>query len=819
MIHSKTVETKITLRFISDRTGKAHGGSFRLMLSLLMLFWFLFPGSLQAQPTGTISGFITDAATSEPLPYVNVMLKGTMRGTTTDKRGYYSILQVPAGNYIVMVTYIGYANQEEPVAVTQALDARVDLSLKPADVAMQEVVVTGDRARFEKSVEVSRVNLSSRELEIAPAFVEADVFRSIQMLPGVVAQNDFSAALVVRGGSPDENLILLDGVEVYNPYHFGGVFSAFNTDAVANAEFQAGGFPVRYGGRLSSVLEIQSKEGNPVGGKLGKWWPYHDYFDISGGNVNVSLLSSKLFLEGPVKNGGWVFSGRRTYFDQIANLLHSMKDTIPTLPYYFYDFQGKIHTQLNPKNRLDVNGYRGSDDLTLKFSFGGGERSKQETALNWVWGNETNSAVLKSVLAPRLFAETSITRSVYHFTVRLTQAVTDTNGNRTESAFDIKNRLDDWTFSERLDWKATEVHRIQGGVEYKHVDFRFIFDQDGTRFLDNAAAPDLFSVYAQDTWSVGPLLNLQLGLRTTKYSESKQLWTDIRGGFKYRFLENTAFKFSAGTFTQFLFTTNNDDAVLRIVDFWLPAPDYLDPQRAWHFIAGIEHWIGNANQISMEVYYKPYLNILDSNPIQRIYDPNDDYIAGVGRAYGFETIWKRGAGKINGWLSYTYSKVEKEIDLDSNGKVEADKGEIYAPKYDKPHNFKAVLNYDLNEKNRFGISWTISSGQPYTPVVGKMFDGNGSNNNPSWYSAYIGQSSIYGNRNSAVFPYYNRGDVSWSRKIGWFGLDGEFQFQVLNVLNHFNVLLYQWDYSILPPLVTATSMFPVMPTVGVTFKF
>ncbi len=639
---------------------------------------------------------------------------------------------------------------------------------------------------------------------------------AIQILPGVVAQNDFSAALVVRGGSPDENLILLDGVEVYNPYHFGGVFSAFNTDAISNATFQTGGFPVRYGGRLSSVLEISTKEGSPTGGKLGKWWPYRDYFDLSHGNVNVSLLSSKAFLEGPLKHGGWVFSIRRTYFDQIANLLHSVKDTIPALPYYFYDYQWKVHSQLDSKNRLDLSGYRGSDNLTLNLSTGGGKRSQQKIGLNWAWGNQTNSAVLKTVVKPQLFAETSLAHSIYNFTVSLAQTTIDTNGNSSESQIDIGNKLDDWTLSERLDWKVNSIHRVQGGLEAKYLNFNFTFDQDGTRFLDNKSHPDLLSLYVQDTWSVGALLNFQLGLRATKYSESKRPWTDFRGGLKYRFLENTAFKFSLGTFTQFMFTTNSDDAILRIVDFWLPVPDYLDPERAWHFITGIEQWIGTGNQLSLEVYYKPYLNILDSNPIQNTYNQQDDYIAGTGRAYGLETIWKRNVGKISGWLSYTYSKVEKEIDLDGNGIVEAGTGEIYPPKYDKRHNLKAVVNYTLNDKNRFGISWTISSGQPYTPTVGKMYGGE---DNVGWYSPYLPQTDIQGSRDSALFPYYNRGDVSWSHKIGWFGWDGEFQFQVLNVLNHFNVLLYQWDHSVLPSQATATSMFPIMPTVGVAFKF
>ena len=787
-------------------------------LHLLFLLSVL-PVVLSGQSSASISGFISDAETAEPLPFVNIVLQGSNSGTTTDERGYYVIQRLQPGSYTLNISFIGYRTVEEPVELAAGIDLRRDIQMEPEDLQGQEVVVTADRTRFEKAVEVSRVNLSSRELEVVPAFVEADVFRSIQMLPGVVSQNDFSAALVVRGGSPDENLILLDGIEVYNPYHFGGIFSAFNTDAISNAEFQAGGFPVRYGGRLSSTLEIATKEGNPQGGKLPARWPYGEYFDLSRGAVNISLLSSKLFLEGPLYEGGWVFSVRRTYFDQIAEWLNAMNDTIPTIPYFFYDMQGKVHTQITPKHRLDVNGYFGRDDLTLDFGIGGDGRSQSDFDLNWVWGNSTRSAILKSVIRPQLFAETMVARSIYDFDVNFTQTVTDTNGNSSESDFIIRNALRDWTVNERLDWKVNESHRIQTGIEYKQLGFEFTFDNDGIRFLEDKEEPNLLSVYAQDTWSLNNLTNLQFGLRTTKYSLSNKLWTDVRAGLKYRLFENTALKFSTGTYTQFIFTSNNDDEILRIVDFWLPVPDYLDPQRAIHFIGGVEQWFGNGNQFSLEAYYKPYLNVLDNNPLQKVYDDTDDYIAGKGLAYGFETIYKRSAGNLNGWVSYTYSFIEKRIDLDGNGEVEASKGEIYPPKYDKRHNFKLVANYRLDERNSLGLSWTISSGQPYTPVVGKTYGASGGAGDEGWFQPYLFENDISGTRNSASFPNYNRGDVNYSRQLQWWGMEGEFQFQILNVLNHFNVLLYQWDHSVLPSQIVATSMFPIIPTVGLTLRF
>ncbi|HKJ66867.1 MAG TPA: TonB-dependent receptor [bacterium] len=762
----------------------------------------------------TISGFLTDTETADPLAYANVVLRGTDQGATSDEKGYYIIHNVAPDTYTLSISYIGYATQDTMIRVPPQSDVRVDIRLQTRSLQMDEVVVTADRVRFEKAVETSRINLSPRELEIVPAFVEADIFRSVQQLPGVVSQNDFSAALVVRGGSPDENLILLDGIEVYNPYHFGGVFSAFNTDAIRDAEFQAGGFPVRYGGRLSSVLEIRTKEGNPQGGLLGEHWPLKKYWDISGGAVDISMLSSKAFLEGPLYKGGYFISLRRTYFDQLVSLAHSLNDTIPTLPYFFYDGQWKAHTQVTDRHRVDVQGYFGADDLTLQF--GAGDEQTGSIDFNWIWGNRTNSAIVRSILRSDMMLESMVAMSAYDFDVDFTQTTTDSLGNRVANRFLIKNVLEDVSVAERLDWKLSSAHRLQTGLSYKRFRFRFTFDNDETRFLDEDQNPRLFSAYIQDTWQMNIRLNLQAGVRGSYYSLSDKPWFDLRGGFKYRIYENTALKGSAGLYTQFLFTSNDDDAILRVVDFWNPVPDYLDPQRAIHYILGVEQWIGAGHQLSLEAYYKPYLNVLDLNPIQNVYNDRDDYVAGTGFAWGIETILKRSVGNVTGWIAYTYARTVKRIDLDGDGTVEPEQGEVYAPKYDKRHNFNLVLNYRINEKHSLGISWNWSSGQPYTPVVGKQYGGSETS---GWFQPYLFQSNIQGNRNSARFPNYLRGDVSYTRYVTWFGLRGSLTLQVINFTNHFNVLFYQWNHSASPSAVTAYSMFPIIPTMGISFQF
>jgi hypothetical protein len=284
---------------------------------------------------GRVSGYLHDASTGEPLMYANVVVVDTDYGSASSLQGFYVIRGLPPGNYTLRVMMMGYSPVEKKITVAPKSDQRLDFDLEIEPVKGAEITVTAERTRFKEQVEISRTSLSFREIKTAPAFIESDLFRSLQLLPGVIAQNDFSAALIVRGGSPDENLILLDGTEVYNPYHIGGVFSTFNADAIADAEFLAGGFPAEYGGRISSVIKITSKEGNSKNGRLttnswlGKYW------DISHGRGEISALSSRIMLEGPSYKGGWMFSGRRTYFDQLAKIYYSVSGKDQNWKYFF----------------------------------------------------------------------------------------------------------------------------------------------------------------------------------------------------------------------------------------------------------------------------------------------------------------------------------------------------------------------------------------------------------------------------------------------------------------------------------------------------
>ena len=334
---------------------------------LTLVLISILPALLIAEETGRINGYLYDKVTGEPLSYANVMLQNTQFVAITDVRGYYVLSGIPPGKYKLIISATRFERAEKEIEVQPGGETRLDVEVAPVAIQLDEVEVTGEKTRFKEEVEISRTNISSQEIVNTPSFVEADVFRTIQQLPSVSSQSDFSSALVVRGGSPDENLILVDGAEIYNPYHLVGLFSTFNADTIADAKFLAGGYPAEYPGRLSSILDITSREGKQVKGK-----------------GEISLLSSKMMLEGPFYKGAWIISGRRTYFDLIADRFNQARGEDQDWKYYFWDGQIKIFSDLNSKNRLTFSTFDGRD--VLKF-FLDEENSDEKTDFSWDWGN------------------------------------------------------------------------------------------------------------------------------------------------------------------------------------------------------------------------------------------------------------------------------------------------------------------------------------------------------------------------------------------------------------------------------------------------
>jgi hypothetical protein len=659
-------------------------------------------------------------------------------------------------------------------------------------------------------VEISRTNITPREIQSVPAFIESDVFRAIQQLPSVTSLSDFSSALIVRGGSPDENLVMVDGAEIYNPFHLVGLFSTFNTDAISNAEFLAGGYPAQFPGRLSSVLNITSKEGNSRQGKLFKNKPFGKYWDISGFQGSFSLLSTKGLAEGPFYKGAWILSGRRTYYDAVANLFGQGEGW----DYYFWDSQFKVFSDLNDHHRITFSTFNGRDVFNMIFDE---DDSNEKFDIDWDWGNKALSLKWRFIPGPKVLSELILTRSSFDFDLDLKTTEIESPGRSGEINQILKNEIKDISVTEQLIWFASPRHTLTLGATLKNLKMVFNYDIDQVNFFDISEKPNVFSAFLQDKWEVNDRLSLQVGLRGSKYELHDNIYLDPRVGFKYLLNDKLSLKGSWGRYNQFLFTINAEDPILQIVNFWQPVPEEFDAISNQHFIVGLERWFDQGFTGSIEAYYKPYSNVLTNNPNNDPSIENDEFISGKGHAWGVELLLRKTTGRLRGWFGYSYSYVERRFDFNGDGNIrqtDNEFSEIYPPIFSKPHSFNLAINYQLGQKNLFSIALTVSSGRPYTPIVGKVYHGYGNPGDP-----YAELTNISGRRHSSRYPLYIRGDIAWYRDISLFGLKGKFFVQVINFTNRHNNLIYIWDHDKSPSEVTSIGMFPIFPSIGLEFKF
>ena len=798
-----------------------------LRKSFIILFTILSYGY-----SYTISGFVKDSSNGEPLPYTNVIIyidnelgeiPNDINGAASDVNGYFIIPSISDGNYIIKAMVIGYDSNEQQLTVNSNL--KVNFELSPTPIEGKEIKVSAERMRFEKKVDISRVNLTNRDIRRTPAFIESDVFRTLQLLPSVNASNDFNAALIVRGGSPDENLILLDGTEVYNPYHIGGIFSTFNSDMIADTEFLAGGFPANYGGRLSSVLTITAREGDSKNGRLQSKFPtiakYWDYSKIRG---DISLLSSKFSTEGKILNGSWMLSGRRTYFDKFVDAYYDSQDETPPANYYFWDTHFKVKMPLSQNNQLMYSQFSGKDDLFV--SLGGGDFPGVE--FNWDWGNGTKSLNWRYIPNGSYIVNTSLSQTKYNFDVgfeidfqvaEIDSSGTDIIGNSTpDLTLTVDNLVEDYDLKQNLKYIYNEDLTFEAGWQIKNLnlDYREFFAGRETARLQSK--PKIYSSFINTTFKPMPLFYINAGVRTAKYNKYDKTMIDPKIGIKFNPTGNLALKFTIGQYSQFLYTINQEEELLRIVDFWQPIPDEKKPQQSIHYILGSEYWISDGNTISIETYYKDYSNIYDLNPAIDITNVEETIaLSGTAKSFGIEFLYRLRLNKFTGWISYAYSQTERTVDLNSDGYI-WDENEKYPAKYNKPHSFNSVISYQLNSRYSFGLSCVYGSGQTYTPVIGKVHQAGqqlyGSLENPYQYFG-----NIYGPRNSGTYPSYFRLDLSMTRKTDLFFLwEGDLKFQFINLTNHYNVLLYNWNHQASPSQVQAFSMFPFIFTVGWEFN-
>jgi hypothetical protein len=716
-----------------------------------------------------LSGHIRDGSSGELLPSVVVSLTGTDLGAITNNDGYYFVGEIPPGAYQVDFSALGYEAKQQSILVIGDTEITVNLSLPPSPISLNEVKVTAQRAEFKRDVKVSSLIMSRGELRSAPFVLESDLFRSLQTLPGVASTSDFSSALFVRGGNADQNLILLDGVSMYNPTHLGGIFSIFDPDVLKSAELLAGGFPAEYGGRLSSVLDIETRDGNSR------------KYD---GTVSASVLGSQALVEGPIPTGSFFLSARRTYFDKVLDAIGY------NFPYYFYDGSGKVTSNLGQNTKLTGTGFL-SDD---KFNLGAGDN---QTLLEW--GNQVGSVMWQQYWSARLSTKTYLTYNRYFYNIKL------------GSSFDVQDWIREFGLRSKATYTLAGDNVLEGGIEADYSRFRYNANMLGGINIDITGDPVPLAAYVQaklkpaSDWLVEP------GVRFDFYAMSQHLDTSRfnvspRLSFKYFINDITAIKGAVGRYHQYVSALYPDFSPIPFLFFWVPLFSKYQPQQGDHAILGYEHWLDENTDLTVEGYYKRYGSILQMSD-----SPNPDSLettlleSGTGYSWGADVMLKRDWGKLTGWLTYSLCFAKVRFN-----------GLEYPPNYDRRHIFNIVASYSLPKGYDLTAHWNYGTGLPYTSTVGYY---------RRWYCRYgrdgIGYdwTEVPSGKNAARYPDYHRLDLGAEKafRIGKTKLT--VQLEVINVYDNHNLLLYYWNYDQTPPLRESQNQLPLLPSLGVKWDF
>lgn len=757
-----------------------------------------------AAPRYTLSGYVKDARTGEELPGATIMVRGTFKGTTTNAYGFYSI-SLPEGIYSFVFSYLGYETREQEFRLVA--NRTFNPELAPQQKLLEEVVVTSSRP--EDNVmknEMSTIRMEAKTIQRIPALMgEVDVIKAIQLLPGVQSASEGSSGFSVRGGSPDQNLILLDEATVYNASHLMGFFSVFNNDAVKDVTLHKGDIPASSGGRLASVLDVRMKEGSSK------------KFGATGG---IGTISSRLTLEGPIikETTSFMVSGRRTYADLFLPFARDENVRDNTL--YFYDFNAKVNHRINDNNRLFLSGYYGRD--IFKNEFG-----------NIGFGNRTITLRWNHLFSQRLFSNFSFIHSQYDYEIGTPPGRPD--------AFLWQSSMKDHTAKADFNLYLTPEITLRFGASSTF----HLFDPGAAKGLGTESLFSEFivprayalqhGIYAGAEQNLGPRVNLKYGLRysafqnsgrsTVYYYNDEFVITDSasfasaeiyhtyqglepRLGVTYLLNSVSSLKATYSRTRQYVHLAQNSTAGTPL-DLWFSSSPNVKPQVADQYAVGyFRNFRDNTIETSAEIYYKNMQNTIDFKDHAELLlnkQMEGELRFGKSWAYGFEMMMRINKQKLNGWVSYTYSVSRRKF-------AEINDGKTYSSPYDRPHDISIVLNYDLNQRIVFSANWVYSTGSPITLPIGKALYGN----------AFI---PIYSDRNAYRIPDYHRLDLSvilagnQKKTRKW---SGEWNFSVYNAYGRKNVWAINFVQNENNPdemQAQKTYLFSVVPAITYNFKF
>lgn len=780
--------------------------------ALALLSFIFFTNTSYAQKKMTLSGYMRDAESGEALIAATVYINELEIGTQTNNFGFYSI-SAPAGTYTVIFSYIGYDTRTVQVDLTDNKSYNVDMG---GDNVLKEVVITSEKQDKNVSgTQMGTISISAAKVKKLPViFGETDILKTLQLMPGVQSAGEGNAGFYVRGGGPDQNLILLDDAVVYNTGHLFGFFSVFNTDALNNVTLIKGGMPANYGGRLSSVVDVSMKEGNMK--------EYH-------GEGGIGLIASRLTLEGPLKKdkGSFMLSGRRTYIDVLVKPFAKEGSALANSGYHFYDANLKANYRFTDKDRVYLSGYFGRD----KFKFGSGSGS---FAADIPWGNSTATLRWNHLFNDKLFLNTTAVYNDYQFSFGAKQG---------DVEFKLASGVRDWSGKMDLDYYAPFNHKFKTGIAYTYHKFipNQVSGSAGNTVLEpnnalikyahegGAYIMDEFEPFSWMTvnaglrysWfgQIGPYVTYNTdptGKRTdsTAYPSGDIVTTyggwEPRLNLRFEVNEKSSIKASAAKAYQYIHLVSNNGSTLP-TDLWVPSTLLVQPQQAWQYSIGyFRNFLDNALETSVEVYYKDMENQVEyrqgyvPNSIQ---DPELDFVFGSGEAYGAEFFINKTKGKFTGWIGYTLSWTYRTFPDLNNGNA-------YPAKYDRRHDLSVVSSYELNDKWTFSGVFVFGSGNAITLPTNYYFIDQAIVPQYSELNAY------------RLFPYH-RLDLSavltprQKKPRKW---QGSWAFSIYNIYSRQNpYFLYvdtEGDLSTgVKASVKQVSIFPILPSVTYNFKF
>lgn len=661
--------------------------------------------------TSTISGYIEDAAAGEKLIGANIIDLYSGEGTITNTYGYYS-LTLPKDSVKLAITYIGY--QPGTVLFNLNRDTVLDIALSQS-LQLEEVVITADQAEtIEEQSQMSSIDIPIAQIKKVPALLgETDVLKALQLLPGVQSGGEGQSGLYVRGGSPDQNLILLDGVPVYNASHLFGFFSVFNADAIKDVKLVKGGFPARYGGRLSSVLEINMKEGNTQ--------ELH-------GSASIGLVASKLTLEGPIVKDktSFIVSGRRTYIDVLTrpfiNSANRDRGIEGDQGYYFYDLNAKVNHRFSAKDRLYLSFYGGTDRFFFREEendFGYLQRSEN----NFSWGNTTTALRWNHVWTPKLFSNTTATYSRYKLNFGVLEGETEIATDlRDQISLDYGSGIEDYAAKIDFDYVPNPQHFIRFGISSIHHDFNpglfqleQIVDEDDYTFASSIKQDQIrameMAAYVEDDFELTDLFKINAGLHYSTFIVDGKSYHSLqpRLGARYLLPQGLSIKGSFSTMRQYIQLLAFEGIGLP-TDLWLPTTERVQPQDAWQAALGVAKTYGKNYEVSVEAYYKKMTNLLSYAEGEGLFDVSDwqdRVIQGDGRAFGAELFVQKKTGRLSGWLGYTLAWSLRQFD-------ELNFGNEFPYRYDRRHDLSIVANYELKPSINISGTWIYGTGNAIT---------------------------------------------------------------------------------------------------------